>query len=226
MQLPRVVGAVVFDFDGLLADTESAWHRAEAALFAARGLRFGAAERAACTGRSAADVVAVLLHRFGLPADRGLEVEAELLAAVEAQAPQPPRAMPGAIELVRSLAGRVPLGIASNSSRPALDENLAAVGLQPYFDVTVSADDVEAPKPHPGCYLDAFRGLGAAATDGVAFEDSDTGAAAASASGAFVVAVPPRGRTSPAGQHRADSLAAPELLQWAALVRTRRLATT
>ncbi len=114
------VEAVVLDFDGLLADTESAWHRAEGAVFARRGLVFGDDERAACTGRSAGDMVGLLLDRFGLPADRALEVEAELLALVDLQTPQPPRVMPGAAELVRTLSGRVPLGIASNSSRASL----------------------------------------------------------------------------------------------------------
>lgn len=212
----------MFDFDGLLADTESAWHRAEAALFAARGLPFGPDERAECTGRSAEAVVDVLLRRFGLPVGRALELEAELLTAVDEQTPEPPRALPGAAELVRSLVGRVPLGIATNSSRAALETNLRAIGLHAYFDVVVTADDVDLPKPHPAVYFDAFRALGARPELGLVFEDSETGATAARASGAYLVTVPAGGRRSPAGDHTAGSLAAPEVLQWASVVRALR----
>jgi HAD superfamily hydrolase (TIGR01509 family) len=102
----------------------------------------------------------------------------------------PPR--PGALELVDAVrTAGVPVGVASNSPRPFVERTLAGAGLlDGHFDVVISADEVERPKPAPDLYVAAARALGASPERSAALEDSPPGVAAAVAAGMFTIAVP------------------------------------
>jgi HAD superfamily hydrolase (TIGR01509 family) len=216
--LPSRVGAVVLDLDGTLVDTESAWLAAEAELAAEAGHRFGPADVAACRGGSIETVTTYLIGLLGVPTSRHQEVATDLAVRVAAHQPVPPVPMPGALELVRALAGRVPLGIVTNSGRAELERVLDGIGLAEQFPVTVSADDVEWPKPHPDGYLQAFAALGADPRRCVVIEDSATGAEAARAAGALLVTVPADAAHGPRGDLTLATLADPAFLAWAAAV--------
>ena len=213
------VGAVVFDLDGTLVDTEAAWLAAEAELVVAAGHRFGPVDIAACRGGSIETVTTYLLDRLGLPPARRAAVAADLAARVAAHQPARPIPMPGALDLLRLLGGRVPLGIVTNSGRKELDRALDGIGLADLFPVTVSADDVEWPKPHPDGYLQAFAALGADPRTCVVIEDSAPGAEAARAAGAVLVTVPADRRRGPRGDLTLSSLADPVITVWAAAAR-------
>jgi HAD superfamily hydrolase (TIGR01509 family) len=215
-RLPDTVAAVVFDCDGLLVDTEEPWHRAAAALLGARGLRHGRQHRALLTGRTLGGIGTDLAVLLGEDPD---SLVAELLDRRAQQPSRPPRAMPGALRLVHRLMDRVPLAVASNSSRPMLEATLAAAGLTRCFPITVSADDVVRPKPDPLPYSTAFALLGVAAERVVAFEDSVVGATAARASGAFVVGVPSTPGAAVPADLLLSSLAARRLYSWASTLR-------
>lgn len=181
---PPAPAAVVFDCDGLLVGTESAWTKAEVELFARYGKTFGPTEKRAVLGKSmgvAAQVLEPLLDQPG----RGLELWDEL---VELVAPllHDAEPMPGAVELVAAL--EVPVGVASSSPRRLLDAALAAAGLR--FAVEVAGDEVAHPKPAPDLYLEATRRLGVAPARAVALEDSGTGVASARAAGLYVIGIP------------------------------------
>ena len=134
------------------------------------------------------------------------------LVMEELNAGVPPR--PGALELLRAVrAAGVPIGLASNSSREFVERALAVSELADgHFDVVVSADDVEAPKPAPDLYLAACAALGAAPERAAALEDSPPGVASARAAGMFVIAVPyfPETRIEGASLE-AESLADPSV---------------
>ena len=66
----------------------------------------------------------------------------------------------GAVEAVRRLAARYPLGLASSSNRPLIDAVLLVAGLAPFFTATVSSEEVPRGKPAPDVYLEAARRLG------------------------------------------------------------------
>lgn len=183
--------AIVFDNDGLLLDTEEAWTRAEVELFERYGKRFEEEHKRSLLGTATTAAAAKLEVMLEQPS-RGLELVAELheLVMEEALAGVPPR--PGALELLNAVrdAG-VPVGLASNSSREFVERVLSVAGLlNGHFDLIVTADDVERPKPAPDLYLAACAGLGAAPERAAALEDSETGVASARAAGLFVVAVP------------------------------------
>jgi HAD superfamily hydrolase (TIGR01509 family) len=98
--------------------------------------------------------------------------------------------LPHAVETVRELAARWPLGLASSSNRPIIELVLERSGLAPCFAVVVSSEEVDRGKPAPDVYLAAARGLGVEPKDCVAIEDSTNGIKSAVAAGMRTIAVP------------------------------------
>jgi HAD superfamily hydrolase (TIGR01509 family) len=185
------IGAVVFDNDGLLLDTEEAWTRAEETLFERHGGAFTIDHKRDLIGSSPAASAAKLEAMLDMPG-RGAALVEELhdLVMEESLAGVPPR--PGALELLEAVrSAGLPVGVASNSAREFVDRVLSVAGLlDGHFDVVVTASDVAQPKPAPDLYLAACAALGAEPRYSAALEDSATGVAAARAAGMYVVAVP------------------------------------
>jgi HAD superfamily hydrolase (TIGR01509 family) len=206
--------AVVFDNDGLLVDTESCWTKAEATIFAERGLEYPPAIKAEFIGKSVPDTVALMAQRFGEVGNeaaigtRLLRLAAEVISAESV-------AMPGAVELVYSLRGRMPIAVASNSPRGLVEAALRPAGLWGRFDAVVSFDDVAIGKPAPDLYLKACAALAATPEHCLAFEDSETGLASARAAGLAVVGVPTLRNLEFDADLVVDSLADPDLMEWA-----------
>ncbi|MDQ1646259.1 MAG: hypothetical protein QOJ50_2443 [Cryptosporangiaceae bacterium] len=189
MGIPLDVDAVVFDCDGLLADTETCWTRAETAIFAEHGHPFGIEQKRLVIGRTLAGAAEEMARYFGAPG-RGPVIARRLGELVAAELAAGADALPGAVELVTAVRRRVPVAVASNSSRAFVGLVLRSAGLAGLFEHVYSADDVGDPKPAPDLYLAACAGLGARPDRCVAFEDSATGLASALAAGLYVVGVP------------------------------------
>jgi HAD superfamily hydrolase (TIGR01509 family) len=96
----------------------------------------------------------------------------------------------GAVDAVRRLAARYPLGLASSSNRPLIDAVLLVAGLTPFFAATVSSEEVPRGKPSPDVYLEAARRLAVDAQRCAAVEDSHGGIRSAKAAGMRVIAIP------------------------------------
>jgi HAD superfamily hydrolase (TIGR01509 family) len=180
--------AALFDNDGLTLDTESAWTRAETALFARHGKTFTMGHKHAMLGTSP-QVSAVKLEAFlGRPGD---ELMAELYEAVLEEVAAGIEPMRGAPELLGALrAAGVPLALVSNSRKRFVELAIASAGLAETFDAIVTAEDVANPKPAPDAYLAAARQLGVEPAACVILEDSPTGLAAARATGALTIGIP------------------------------------
>jgi HAD superfamily hydrolase (TIGR01509 family) len=183
--------AVIFDNDGLLLDTETAWTRAEQDLFERHGQEFTMEHKRALLGNSKGVAEGKLESMLSLPGQgpRLLD-ELEELVMEEALAGVPPR--PGSGELVEALVDAgARVGLASNSSRPFVERTLDVSGIPASsFAVIVTADDVEHPKPAPDIYLSACASLDADPEHSAALEDSQPGISSARAAGLFVIAVP------------------------------------
>jgi HAD superfamily hydrolase (TIGR01509 family) len=212
MELPQQASAIVFDCDGLLVDTEPSWSVGETAIFAENGFEFGPAQKRLVIGKSISAATAAMAEYFGRPGT-GHELAEHLLELVEEQLQRGVAPLAGVVALLDAIGDRVPIAVASNSSRRFLDISLAGSRLADRFAVTVSADDVQHHKPHPDLYLAAFARLGADPRRGVALEDSATGIASARASGAFVLSVPSSGEVVD-GDYIATSLSDPVVLEW------------
>jgi HAD superfamily hydrolase (TIGR01509 family) len=181
--------AVVFDCDGLLLDTETAWTRAETRWFARYGRSYGPQEKRVLIGGSlegTARTLAELISQHG----RVPELTAELLDLAAEEFGRGVEPMPGAIELVRELRGRRPIAVASNSPRRLVDLALDGGGVTGWFDAVIAGDEVPRPKPAPDLYLEACRRLERPPQQTVAIEDSPAGAASARAAGLYVIGVP------------------------------------
>jgi HAD superfamily hydrolase (TIGR01509 family) len=98
--------------------------------------------------------------------------------------------LPGAVEAVRRLAARWPLGLASSAPAVLIETVLQAADLGSYFQVTMSTEQVPHGKPAPDIYLAVTARLGVAPSSCAAVEDSSNGLRSAAAAGLRVIAVP------------------------------------
>ncbi|MBV9414534.1 MAG: HAD family phosphatase, partial [Solirubrobacterales bacterium] len=179
------------DQDGVLVDSEGAWDAARRAIVAEYGGRWKQEATRAMMGMSAPEWSRYVHDELGVPlppeeiSDRVVE---RLLAAYEHQLPL----LPGAVDAVKRVAARWPVGLASSANREVIDAVLAATGLAGVFGATVSGEEVARGKPAADIYLEAARRLGADPLRSAAVEDSSNGLRAAAAAGMKVVAFPNR----------------------------------
>ena len=183
--------AIVFDFDGLIIDTETPEFETWRDEFASRGVTLELAEWSKCVGSGpdAWNVFSHLEELLGGPIDQQ-EVADSRHRRFEQCLPHL-RPREGFAELLAEIrdAG-IPFGIASSSEMWWVSQHLTACGLLDEFKVIVTRDQVARPKPAPDLYLEAMRRLSADPAQCVAIEDSKNGIAAARAAGMAVVAVP------------------------------------
>lgn len=189
LALPGPFRAVCFDLDGLLVETEDIWKEGKRILFERHGVPFDHEDHLAVFGTSEAQTAAHFAARFGLAEDAAPAVGAEYRDIVTELFEGPIATRPGAVELVASLRGRVPIAVATNTRRPLAEVILRHSGLAGLFDAMATGDEVP-PKPAPDVYLAACRMLGVAPVDAVGLEDSPTGVAAVRAAGMACIAVP------------------------------------
>jgi len=184
-----MIRALVFDFDGLILDTEMALIESYEEVHAHHGVAFDRSHVLRSVGH--ADYVLDAWGAFGPAADRAALDAHRRRVNIERNHRLAP--LPGAAELITAahVAG-LRLGVASNSGHWHVDAHLARLGLLGRFDFVACRDDVAAPKPEPEIYRLVLQKLGVDAAAAVAFEDSHTGLAAARRAGLRTVAVPNR----------------------------------
>jgi HAD superfamily hydrolase (TIGR01509 family) len=187
---PARPSAVVFDLDGVLLDSEHLWEenwRRQAARFS---VTWTPEDTSHCQGMSAPEWSAYLAERVGEAesaedCERG--VVDGMIAALEAGRMEP---FDGAVTMVREVAERVPVGLATSATRRLIDAVLARNDLTASFGATVSSAEVDRGKPSPDVYLEAARRLDVDPGECVGVEDSSNGMRAAHAAGMTVVAIP------------------------------------
>ncbi|MBL9000835.1 MAG: HAD family phosphatase [Phycisphaerae bacterium] len=185
--------AVIFDFDGVIADSEGMHLQA----FNAAARQAGFPEQTLPTmhdyaGSADADAYARLCLRVG----RGVDPDAfasfialkwERAATLIGEGHV--RAYPGTVRLIHAARDRAAIAVCSGARRREIDLMLEALGLAGVFRTIVSADDVPKAKPDPAGYVLTVRRLGLTPRDCVVIEDTDKGIAAAKEAGLKVVAV-------------------------------------
>ena len=208
--------AAVFDFDGVIVDSEPLHYRALRAALLPEGVEITEEEYLriylAYDDRGAIEKA---LQHHGEPADpeRVDRIEARKVESFAGLIPGIP-VFEGAREVVRALAAEVPLAIASGARHDEIEAILGGLGLRDAFQAIVGVEDAAWTKPDPAPYVEAARQLAARAPgldpgECVAFEDSIPGIAAALGAGMKVVGV---AHSYPADELRAahrvvDSLA-------------------
>ena len=205
--LPSRIGAVLFDMDNTLVDSEHAWFSATADLW-----RHAGSEPAGVgvLGGTVADVVQEFLDAH--PDVDPAPVEARFMGFLHDRLADGVVTMPGAHELLTRLSATIPVAIASNSPSAIVRDTVAKMGWSELFTAAVGTEDVAAGKPAPDLYLAAARACGADPKTCIVIEDSPMGAAAGRAAGAFVLTVGPVGDGH--GDLNIDSLLDPRILAW------------
>lgn len=181
--------AVIFDLDGVLMDSEQLWNQAKEDLVRCTGGRWREDAPQAMMGMSSPEWAAYLRSELGVALDQDAINRAVVRRMEELYRERLPL-LPGAVEGVRALARRWPLGLASSSNREIIDLVLGLAGLAQTFSATVSSEEVKRGKPAPDVYLEAARRLGVDPGQCVAVEDSSNGLRSADAAGMTVIAVP------------------------------------
>lgn len=179
-------GAVLFDCDGVLADTEMLVNRLVATELTARGWAMDAHEaRRLFLGQAWPDMRPAIEARIGaLPAGWEDDFSRRITQMLETET----LAIPGAMEALRLVAARLPVAVASNSSRRELAAKMQRLGLVGLLaGRCFSFEDVTLPKPAPDMYLAAAAACGVPPRDCVVVEDSVTGVRAGLAAGCRVL---------------------------------------
>ena len=184
--------ALVFDFDGLILDTEwpefVAWQK----VFADLGLTLAMEDwMHVVGGPNQFDFRLKVEERLGRKPDWA-SIDASRLGHHKVLMAEQ-EILPGVRELmIDASAQGWAIGVASSSSREWVFGNLRRLGLDSWIETMRTRDNVPRMKPHPDPYLLACQDLGADPRQSYAFEDSATGVAAARAAGLTVIAVPNR----------------------------------
>jgi HAD superfamily hydrolase (TIGR01509 family) len=180
--------AVLWDLDGTIVDSEPYWLAEETALIESFGGTWTPAEALNLVG-SGLWVTAETMQRKGVPwhVDQIVDyLTDKVMASIRKHVPW----RPGARELLAEMreAG-IKTALVTMSIRRGAQLVADAIPFDA-FDVIVSGNDVESPKPHPEAYLKAAELLGVDPADCVAIEDSPPGLASAIAAGALAIGVP------------------------------------
>lgn len=199
----REIRALLFDFDGLIVDTETPSYASWQEVYREHGQELPLDRWAAIIGTIGGFEPLDYLEELHGPIDRDAvrarrqEHELRLLEIEQLR--------PGILEYLEE-AGRMELktAIVSSSSRRWVDRHLARLERAEHFDEIVTADlDPERSKPRPTLYLEALERLAVRPEEAIAFEDSPNGVTAAKAAGIYTVAVP-NGVTVSLGLDEAD----------------------
>ncbi|MEA2635806.1 MAG: hypothetical protein QOH92_2573 [Chloroflexota bacterium] len=191
MRKKRKIKALVFDFDGLIVDTEVPIFRAWQRIYREHGQELPLDRWLTIIGTSSGsfDPVQELGERLGERLDEGALDALERLYYAEATALQ--QLLPGVDDYL-TLAPQFGLktAVASSSTRKWVMEHLERFGIGRKFDAIVCREDVKKTKPDPELYRTALQRLEVQPDEAIALEDSTNGILAAKAAGLYCVVVP------------------------------------
>jgi len=187
-----LIGALIFDFDGLILDTETPEMRIWQHLFAQAGGKFDVAAYQTIIGTygsqtfQPAKELARLLDHGTTPEELWSLVQAKSIEAIN----QEP-ALPGVVTLIaKAKHVGLSLGVGSSSPREWVHGHLQRLALLSQFDTIVTIDEVHVSKPEPDIFLKVLENLAMPAEQALVLEDSYNGILAAQRAGIRAVAVP------------------------------------
>jgi HAD superfamily hydrolase (TIGR01509 family) len=186
-----VIKALIFDFDGLIIDSESPEFRAWQELFAEYGRELASDLWADLVGRppNHFDLYGYFCEHVDPLADVERLRQDRRARVVALTLEQP--VLPGVHEYLRDAKKLgLKIGLASSSSRDHVRGHLERLQLLQYFETVRCFEDTERHKPDPTPYLRVLQDFGIKADEAIAFEDSPNGVSAAKAAEIFCVAVP------------------------------------
>ena len=188
--MPNSLRAVIFDLDGVLADSEPWWTQIDATVLAEHGVTYRGEYHREVLGTSYRVSVEFYRSAFGIgaPLEEMMRRRAEIAADFFANHIDLFPAAKPVLQDLRQMNLRLAVGTSSvsTSARPFLDRH----HLTQFFEVIVTGDEVERGKPHPDIYLRAASKLGLASDECLVIEDALSGVKAGKAANMRVAAIP------------------------------------
>ena len=214
------IHAVLFDLDGILADSEPWWNQIDAALLAEHGTTYHGEYHRNVLGINYRLAIEFYKKTFGLTTStedlmrRRGEIAKDFFVHKIGLFPS----AASTLENLRDMKLRLAVGTSSvsTSARPFLDRH----GLTNFFGAIVTGDEVEHGKPAPDIYLRAAEKLQVSPANCLVIEDAPSGIAAAKAAQMRVAAIPDRRFVDPHGYETAADFVLNDLSQIPHLIRT------
>ena len=185
-----MIKAIIFDFDGTIIDTETAWYLAFKGAYDSHGVDFPLERYAECLGTSlqSFNPYTYIRTHYKIPVDLNefrKSIENKHTEMMEKEAIRP-----GILPLLQSAKeANLKIGLASSSSREWIDKYIQLLDIGEYFECYCTSDTVQNVKPDPELYLQALEKLNVKANEAIAIEDSPNGARAAVAAGIPTVVI-------------------------------------
>jgi len=182
--------AVIFDLDGVLADSESWWNQIDAKLLAEYGTTYRGEYHRDVLGVSYRLAVEFYKSAFHISASvedlmrRRGEIATEFFANRVGLFPS----AKATLEALRKM--KLHLAVATSSVSESARPFLKRTGIRSFFDVIITGDEVQRGKPHPDIYLQSAQKLGIASEACLVIEDALAGVTAAKAANMRVAAIP------------------------------------
>jgi HAD superfamily hydrolase (TIGR01509 family) len=196
------IQGLIFDFDGVIVDSEPFWEKADRRLMAEAGKVLIPEAKHAVIGLKQSDSIRVILKMHGLDGDPAVFMKRRERMMEEYYAREIPL-NPGAAGAVRALhESGVRMIVASSTPKRLVELCLERFGLLDLFVRVVSGDEVEHGKPAPDIFLKALGFLGLPAVDAAVVEDAVPGLLGARAAG--LKAIWYRNEHQPEGEKMAD----------------------
>lgn len=213
------IRAVIFDLDGVLADSEPTWDEIDAQLLGEYGIEYRGEHHREVLGVNYRLAIEFYKKTFGITAPteelmkRRGEIAADFFAHKIGLFPH----VKEVLEELRAMELRLAVATSSvsASARPFLDRHQ----LTKYFEVIITGDEVERGKPHPDIYLRAAEKLGVTSNECLVIEDSLSGVAAGKAAGMRVAAIPDRRFVDPRDYKKSSDVVSANVSALPALIR-------
>ncbi|HIG98360.1 TPA: HAD family phosphatase [Candidatus Woesearchaeota archaeon] len=185
-----MITAVIFDHDGVIADTEPLHFRADNAILARYGASISAEANDGMVGMSTRKSWEIMRELFRLPQTAEWlagEKTSEAVKIIRQEGIKPNEGLLPLLGMFRK-AGFV-MAIASGQYRRVVDAVISTLGISEYFSSIVTVEDVSLGKPNPEPFLAAAGKLGIPPVQCIAIEDSSAGVASAKAAGMKCIAL-------------------------------------
>lgn len=173
--------ALLFDFDGTIADTMPAHFQAWNKALDTYGLTLSLEQHFKWAGRPTREILKLLAqeHQVDIPFEAFSKAKEEhyfnSIATVQGILP--------IIEIIKSFHGKVLMAVVSGSRHKPIEATMKQLNLTKYFSAIIAAEDYINGKPAPDCFLQAALALNIQPQDCLVFEDAELGIQAAEAAG-------------------------------------------
>lgn len=183
------VQSVIFDMDGILADSEPCWSEIDTALLKAYNIKYSDDLKPHVLGKGFPIAVGFYKEHFGIEADLEEMIARRRAIADEFYTQQIPL-FDSAPKVLETLSAQLPLGLATSSIATLALPFLKRHNIAQYFTEITTGDEVENGKPHPDIYLKTAEKLGISPQNCWVVEDALSGVQAGRSAGMKVVAIP------------------------------------